>query len=485
MSKVKEWFDEINELECFGYLPASSSIKPAHIANGWFRRLLGKYYDPVLLNRTVVLRTPSIENPSDALIAENPSVFEPFRPVAKRSEFEDFRTDLRALVTPFGGAVNNGNRHSSYNITCERHLTGDRAEAQVGAFLHQLVSIDCGEGPSPVVALISKTLLNPKDEISAVTAPLLATAQATDVSVGTYKAETVFKKKGKAFVSPTLRNLRTGFDSLASFEAAYGGGLDGLRRLVAFGVFSLLLHMTNRQGEMSSTPAPSPLLLYFPGRQRSTAYHASHATYNRARRLIETLYAERLTERLVLRAGSDKPTAKKLDQLIKELDFGKENGAQKERFLRSYKSLSSQLKALPAMAEALREAIFRAASGTPLDFYRQLGVKSGFVRPAGNNAVRKYYTLEGVLLEAVVASILPEGETTYRAFLERLYAQYGLLTGGRPEDATVLRKIGVGNATVQDLRANSHMFRQQLISLGWARQFADGVLVVKVPEGLQ
>jgi hypothetical protein len=484
MSKVKEWFDEINELECFGYLPASSSIKPAHIANGWFRRLLGKYYDPVLLNKTVVLRTPTIENPSDTLLSENPTLFEPFRPAAKRAEFEDFRTDLKALVSPFGGAVNNGNRFSSYNITCERHLTGDRAEAQVGAFLHQLVSIDSGGGPSPVVALISRTLLNPRDELSAVTAPLLAAAQSTDVNVGTYKAETVFKKKGKLFVSPTLRHLRAGFDNLGAFEATYGGGLEGLRRLVAFGVFSLLLHMTNRQGEMSSTPDTSPLLLYFPSRQRSTAYHASHATYNRARRLIETLYAERLTERLVLRVGKH-PTPKKLDQLIKDLDFGKDNGAQKDRFLKSYKSFSSQLSALPAMAEALREALFRAASGTPLDFYRQLGVKSGFVRPAGNKAVRKYYTLEGVLLEAVVASILPVGQMTYRKFLDQLHAQYGLITGGRPDDAAVLRKIGVGNATVQDLRANSHMFRQQLISLGWARQFADGVLVVKVPEGLQ
>ena len=109
----------------------------------------------------------------------------------------------------------------------------------------------------------------------------------------------------------------------------------------------------------------------------------------------------------------------------------------------------------------------------------------GFVRPAGNNTVRKYYTLEGVLLEAVLASLLPQGQITFRELLEQLYSRYGLLTGGRPEDPAALLQQGVGNATVQDLRANSQVFRERLISLGWARQFADGVLVVKVPDGLQ
>jgi hypothetical protein len=268
------------------------------------------------------------------------------------------------------------------------------------------------------------------------------------------------------------------------FEVSYGGGLDALRRLVAFGVFSLLLHMTNRQGEIEGNPDLSPLLLYFADRQRSTAYQASHATYNLSRRLIETLYTQKLTEWLEPRVGA-RPSTKKLEQFVKELDFGKESEAQRERLLKSYKSFSSQLSALPAMAEALREAIFRSASGTPLDCYRQLGVKAGFIRPAGNNAIRKYYTLEGVLLEALLASILPSGQMTFREFLEQLYVQYGLLTGGRMEDAAVLMKHGIGNATVQDLRANSHIFRQQLISLGWARQFADGVLVVQVPEGLK
>ena len=36
---LKELFDRISTEECFGYAPASSSTKPAHIANGCFGAL--------------------------------------------------------------------------------------------------------------------------------------------------------------------------------------------------------------------------------------------------------------------------------------------------------------------------------------------------------------------------------------------------------------------------------------------------------------
>jgi len=52
-----------------------------------------------------------------ALLQAYPDLFEPFRPESKRREFTDFRADLKALVSRYGGAVNSGNRNSSYNVT--------------------------------------------------------------------------------------------------------------------------------------------------------------------------------------------------------------------------------------------------------------------------------------------------------------------------------------------------------------------------------
>ena len=59
--------------------------------------------------------------------------------------------------------VNKGNRQSSYNITCDKHLTEDYNDRQVGAFLYQLVAVELGGNKSPVLDLLTQILNNPKD----------------------------------------------------------------------------------------------------------------------------------------------------------------------------------------------------------------------------------------------------------------------------------------------------------------------------------
>jgi hypothetical protein len=190
---------------------------------------------------------------------------------------------------------------------------------------------------------------------------------------------------------------------------------------------------------------------------------------------------------LAARVG-ERVSDKNVEAFIKTLQFDKKGGEKdkkgREALMRSYKSFATGLNNIDAFAEALRETLFRFQTADPLEFYRALGVRSGFVRPAGN-AVRKFYTLEGVLLEAVLASILPDGELSYAELLDELSKRYGLIVGGRSKDSALLMEHGIGSATVQDLQANSRVFRQRLISLGWARQYADGVLMVQVPEGMQ
>ena len=75
---LKTIFDTISTEECLGYAPVSGSTKPAHIANGWFRRLIGKAYDPVLLNNTIIHWVGSREeNPND-LYKTMPTCSRPF-----------------------------------------------------------------------------------------------------------------------------------------------------------------------------------------------------------------------------------------------------------------------------------------------------------------------------------------------------------------------------------------------------------------------
>jgi len=480
---LKDLFDRISTEECFGYAPASSSTKPAHIANGWFRRLTGKAYDPVLLNNTLLHWVGSEEaNPSEKLLQDNKEVFEPFLPQNKSAQFTEFRADLRALLSPYGGAVNRGNLRSSYNATHREHLTKDFSDNSVGAFLYHLLMTDSGQGPSPMFSLLVNILEDQSDEISTLTLPLTKYAQESLVPIGSYPASSVFRQGKDGFASPTLKRLRQGFDQLQKYESRHGGGLQALRRAVSFGVFAVMLHMVNRSCELRKEKALTPLLLYFQGRRRTTVYHASHQTYTICRQSIEFIYTAKFMEKIAERIG-EKPTVKQCQRLIKDLVFAKQQEADSKRIEveKLFAAYRDTQPLIDALASALTDVTFRLLKGDPTEFYRALGVRVGFLRPTGG--ARKYFTLDSVLLEAVLASVVSEEQISFREFLDRLYERYGLLTGGRAADAEILLDAGVDQVTVEDLRENAGVLRQQLVAMGWAKAYADGVMTVGVPAG--
>ena len=480
---LKELFDRISTDECFGYAPASSSTKPAHIANGWFRRLMGKTYDPVLLNNTLMHWVGSEEaNPSEKLLEDNKEVFEPFLPQHKSAQFTEFRADLRALLSPYGGAVNRGNVRSSYNVTHREHLTKDFSDNSVGAFLYHVLNADCGQGPSPMASLLVKILEDQSDEISTLTLPLTRDARESPVAVGSYPAKTVFRQGKDGFVSPTLKRLRLGFDQLQKYETQHGGGLQALRRAVSFGVFAVMLHIVNRSCELRREKDLTPILLYFQGRRRTTVYHASHQTYTICRQSIEFIYTAKFMEKIAERIGEE-PTVKQCQRLIRDLVFTKPQEAEQRRLEAEhlFAAYRDTQPLIDALASALTDVTFRLLKGDPTEFYRALGVRIGFLRPTGG--ARKYFTLDGVLLESVLASLVSEDQMSFREFLDLLYERYGLLTGGRAEDAEILLAAGIDQVTVEDLRENAGSLRQQLVAMGWARAYADGVMTVHLPVG--
>lgn len=476
---------EIGTNECFGYAPKSSSTKPAHVANGWFKRLLNSAYDPTLLNDTVVHWVgPEKANPSEQLLQDHAEVFGPFGATTKRQAFADFRADLKLVVSPYGGAVNRGNVRSSYNITNARHLTKDYSDNSIGEFLYYLTTLDCGSGISPIVDVIRKVLLDNSDEVSILTGPLLRSAPESAINVKTYPAASVFKQRKKQLRSAVLQSIRLGFDQLARFEQQCGGGIAGLQRAVAFGVLAVLLHMTNRRRELIGEQSFVPILLYFQGRRRTTVYHGSHHTYNMARREIEFLFIEQFRSRIVGRIG-EAPTLKQCKDLIKtvEAKSAADSAVAQKEILGLFTANLNVDEPLSALAAAVTDVAFKRLTGRPIDFYRALGVRIGFIRPFGNSATKKFYTLDGILLEAALGTTV-SGELSFRELLDLLWERYGFLTGGRPEDADILLGQGVGHVTVEDLKENAQHLREHLVSTGWGRPFADGVLVIRVPEGI-
>ena len=484
MNTLEVAFTAISREDLFGYVPRDASTKPAHVANGLFRCLAGRQYDPTALNKTLVHLKKSREvTTNQQLVDDHPTVFEPFRDNSTWPLLTDIRHDMKLLLAPHGGAVNQGNRNSTYNITADFHLTADSHDKGIGRFLYELLTTDLGSGESPACEVIRTALKRHDDEISLLTIPLAAD-EYTVVSTGTYPASSVFRKRSGRFSSSTLRALRQGFDTLACFEQRAAGGLDSLRRLVAFGVLGVLLHLHSRRRDAIRGAGPAPVMLLFLENERSTAHLVSHATYSQNRREIEQIYAAEFTKWAALRLG-ESPRTPKCERFIKDLEFEADADKHRARIQQTYRAFESTARPIEALGEAMRTILFGdILKEDPCGFYRTLGARLGLVRPAGNRAIRKYYTLNGVLLEAVLASVLANGEMTYPRLLDALYEAYGFIVGGRRDDPSLLEKNGITGGTVHDLKQNSVAFKQRLLSLGWAQQYADGVMVARMPEGL-
>jgi hypothetical protein len=183
------------------------------------------------------------------------------------------------------------------------------------------------------------------------------------------------------------------------------------------------------------------------------------------------------------RLGAD-PTVKQCNRLIREVTTPNTNETAKHQQELSllFRAYLDKEGTLGALAQALTDVTFKLLKGDPTDFYRGLGVRVGFLRPQGGT--RKFYCLDGVLMEAVLASIVPKDcELSFREFLTLLHERYGVITGGRAEDAELLLAAGIDQVTVEDLRENAAVFRHQLTALAWGRSFADGVMSVRIPGG--
>jgi len=484
MTTLEDAFGTVSRDELFGFTPRDTSMKPAHIANGLFRYLVGRQYDPQAINDTLVhLKKNREVTTNQQLVERYPDVFGPYKDRSVWPTLTNIRHDLKLLLAPFGGAVNQGNRRSTYNITADFHLTADSLDKGVGRFLYELLTLDLGSGESVACSVIREALERHDDDISLLTTPL-ATDEYQEVIAGTYPAPAAFRRRTGRLGSRSLRAVRGGFDALAGFEKHAAGGLDSLRRLVAFGVLGVLLHLHGRQREGNREPSPAPVMLHFLENESTTAHLASHATYNLNRRAIETLYAEELVKWLALRLG-ESPRKSTCERFVQDLEFDEHPEKHRARILQSFRAFESTTRPIEALGEAMRSVLFEhILKGSPCDFYRTLGARLGLVQPRGNRAVRKYYTLDGVLLEAVLASVLAHGEMTYPRLLDAMYEAYGFIVGGRRDDPGVLERSGVSVGTVHDLKRNSAAFKQRLVSLGWAQQYADGVMVARMPEGL-
>lgn len=490
--------------EDFGFLPTNSSMKPVHVANGMFRRLVGVTTDHSPLAR--VLRQyvknqvggyMEERDPNAAILAD---FGDRFKDNYGNAPNDDDLTAFRSLAKETLGAdaaVFSTNQ-ASFTLSHRRMITSDLSDNGSGDFLAALLT--GGEGKrSAQSALLIRTLLDEDaDPWTMIGWPMLDIGEergATLTGAAQARAERILPLLATdslgLFESPTLRELRARYDQLACYEEQHGAKLTTLRRMVLFGSFVIHVHMIRRAGDViHDGPRPPILLDLFDGRRRSLR-EASAATLQAGFRAIEQLVLHRIRSYVTDVCGE------KVGEFLAGLPQSNDTDLLRTEF----EAQGIDVEPADALAETYWKRGYsgvgpKSVKGFPWHALLALGRRSGYLLPYDDRGrggkEHKRYGANAEFAEVLVATTVAPGDPIdFDDFLDRLRDSFGIVVGRRVDFDVIRRNDLRLGATLQrsvsvnenDLRVNLLAFRNLIIDIGFAKSYADGRTVVTTDEG--
>ncbi len=490
---VRAFFDEPVERTLF-YSP-KIEIKPAHLANGFFRAACGVYANAILQHQAIYPKA----YPDPPRLPE----------YLRGKSHADARGMLHALLTA-DGTVFRKVDHSSYSSTHVSHLTRDHHDQHTGEWLSAILEHDAGAGPSPALALIRSLLTQNdrqrSDELSTLTIPLVPEEETPlhqfASACGTRAPSSLSVDANGNFRDPVITAIRRGFDCIALHEgntARYGGKLDTLRRLVTWGCFAVYLHLANI-GRIE--PASRlPMLLCLTDSPGLTLRQASIQSYQWVSRLIDRFLRQEVRAVVERLSESDEASDwndENIEAHITTMMWQPTRGGMRKyestqasfspdclNFYRSYRGGTAQQPPKETFANAVTDMLDRVLSSSPADIARSLGMRIGLLTTYGQRTRKLYKPLPDLLEVLVRASVLP-GEQWPLEQLASFWAnEYGLLVGALGDDNTRLAAWGISAVDGVELAENVDALALTLELSGYARRYADGVVLVNVRGDVQ
>jgi hypothetical protein len=114
------------------------------------------------------------------------------------------------------------------------------------------------------------------------------------------------------------------------------------------------------------------------------------------------------------------------------------------------------------------------------EFYGTIALRSGLAQPRASRIPAKHFEPQPDTLRVMVLSAIPheDGMVPFAEALERLNGVWGIVYGGRPEDARLLGDLGyAGLDQDHDLTPNVESLINLLTELGLATRFSDGLVM--------
>lgn len=473
----------------YGFKATSRSIKPVHLAQVIFGHTLGHVRSPDLLFEFT--DKPS-KTPSQELSDEILDKFE-IDPREKEEVLDQLRWTMRKVLAN-DNALYASQRGSAPTCTSDWFVISSTAGVTPGRFLYHLLS----EADNDIERKLKAQLGDHHDSISLLFRPLVKDADTKDASVKSWtgpEADDPFSEKKIA------TNLVDGFATLGQhLKEPTAGGINyprDLRRIVKFAGFSLYLYMANRHNELrtaNSRETQIPLVFNYTGDTDNPVAHASLDCYDTVSSEVQS--TSRLgVEAILDRRGygdQTKYSEEGILQLIDDRELLDLNRRKESKLEDDYETFRYLFEGDPAddafekLVNAVTDAIHQSRydTYTPVDTIQTFAWRMGLVKPRGNRANERRFTPDPEVLEAILLAVLdPEESVSLPQLCQRLRNRFGIIVGGTDDDRRHLEEweITLGaSRTESDPLSNRNYegFKQAVIDLGYAREYADGVTIV-------
>lgn len=492
---IGEVFNEVYD-NSVGWRPASGSVKPVHVANGLLRAIGGRRYNiEKVVTFLIAHRQGGMPDPGrtfEALRADPSIAGRLGYLVADRAGFERTRRYAKGLLAA-DKAVFPSASASSLSLTSGLMVSGDYNDRGLGSYGGALISV--GDGSLGKLLKESLALDRPLDPITTLAWPLLSDREGHSSTESTQAA---FLKR--AHNREFLEQITTAANCLATHTINAKDPLRLVQRAVHFVCVATFVHAQALAGGGKLDRRPPTLLV-------SGAAKGSELAIASEKSLTCTLsgFQAWLVDELESRIAKGKPLVR--DELIdaSKLEDGRSVkailrgiGTAKlrhappserevdERFQifstvrKQYKDQGSERN----FAQALMEMYVQEyESGGPSSFLLALGRKCGFLYPHFQGRSREKRAMPNArVIEMIVKACVPRGEAlSLEVFLQRLWERFGCVVGGRLteewSDADVLAQHGI-DVEIEVLAANTESFVDELVAMGLARRYPDGVTFV-------
>jgi hypothetical protein len=339
------------------------------------------------------------------------------------------------------------------------------------------------------------------DAISVLFKPLLE-----DAEIGDYTSYTMDEPEMEdAFGSDCVSDeFVEGYGVLSQHlktpEGLYLNYPKDLRRVVKYGCFAMYTYLVNRHNELREGGSRStrvPLLFDYTNGRDNPVADASLDCVRVAHSQVQL--ATRLGIKEVLDSkGYRSYTRQEIDRQIENqelLDLNRKSqnkvDEDYEKFKEIFKSDTSE-DVFDRLVNSVSDAIHHSSSQfktyTPQMTVQTFGWRMGLLKPRGNRANKRRFRPDPELLEVIILSTIEPGETlSLMELAENLRNKYGIIVGGTENDRGHLGEWGVqlGASTSRADPLNNrnyNMFKDAVVNLGIAEEYADGVTIVSVPE---